>query len=108
MGVGARPSGWTWTGACALLLVALALVAAGTDGARTGTRGGAPGHYGGMALAGAARRSLLSQPRGVVLHPRSQHGGQLVLPTAADDPIAIRSPCSIRFIECQYQLLYLA
>ncbi|KAF8674399.1 hypothetical protein HU200_048230 [Digitaria exilis] len=61
MGVGARPSDWTWTRACALLVVALALVAVGAHGARTGPRGGAPAHCGGNGMA-LARRSLLSQP----------------------------------------------
>ncbi|RCV41198.1 hypothetical protein SETIT_9G116400v2 [Setaria italica] len=64
VGVGARPS--SLTRACALLLVLLALAAVGARGARTGPRrgGGVRGHRDrvGLALAGAARRSLLSKP----------------------------------------------
>jgi hypothetical protein len=58
--VGARPS--SWTRACALLLVALAVAASGAHGTRAGPRG----HRDrvGVAPAGAAtaRRSLLSKP----------------------------------------------
>ncbi|CAL4935585.1 unnamed protein product [Urochloa decumbens] len=58
VGVGARPS--SWTRVCALLLVTLALAAAGTSAhaARTGPWGGARGH---SVRDGAARRSLLSK-----------------------------------------------
>ncbi|CAL4944033.1 unnamed protein product [Urochloa decumbens] len=59
VGVGTRPS--SWTRVCALLLVTLALAAAGTGAhaARTGPRGHR--HSVRVGLAGAGRRSLLSK-----------------------------------------------